>query len=207
MQTDVIFVLAAIVALVGSVIFLKGIATASKGRARFFAFCKYFACIVVFFVCGWGFIFSNNLLWYGQNPDNATIEMNINTEEVEESSFLYLLEELDATATLEDVVAMMGTDYEEHTEGSYMIRYAAPNYTINGEQPKFISFTFNKKRTEILKITWSYKDPAPGLFTQTLDYLESNALGKAAASTANTADWAGLRLVDTGEYLVLQRVF
>ena len=207
MQTDVIFVLAMIISLVGSAIFLKGIITAANARGRLFAFLKYAACVAVFFICAWGFVFSNNLLWYGQNPENAKIEMNINAAEVEESSFLYLLEKLDATATVEDVVAVMGTDYEENTQSNYAIRYVAPNCTLNGEQPSVISFIFNRNRTAILKITWSYKDPAAGLFTQMLDYLEHNALGEAAASTANTADWAGLHLEDTGYYLLLQRVF
>ena len=207
MQIDVIFVLAMIIALVGSAVFLKGIITASKPRERLLAFVKYAACVTVFLVCAWGFVISNNLLWYGQNPENAQIEMNINAEEVEEESFLYLLEKLDATATPEDVVALMGTDYEEHTAGNYMIRYVNPNYTVNGERPAFISFAFNKKGTEILKIIWSYKQPASDLFAQTLAYLESNALSKAAASTANTADWVGLHLEDTGDYLLLQRIF
>lgn len=207
MQTDVIFVLAMIISLVGSAIYLKGIITASKARGRIFAFIKYAVCVAVFLICAWGFVFSNNLLWYGQNPENAQIEMNINAAEMEESSFLYLLEELGATTTVEDVLAVMGSDYEEHTEGSYTIRYVAPGYTLNGEQPSYISFTFNQKRTEILKITWSYKDPAADLFAQMLDYLESNAFGQAAASTANKAAWTGLHLEDTGYYLLLQRVF
>ena len=45
------------------------------------------------------------------------------------------------------------------------------------------------------------------MFAEILGYLEANALGKAAASTATTADWAGLHLEDTGAYLLLQRVF
>lgn len=207
MQIDVIFVLAMIVALIGSAIFLKGIITASKAKARLLAFFQYAACVVVFLVCAWGFVISNNLLWYGQNPENARIEMSINTGEVEESSFLYLLEKLDATSAPEEVVAVMGADYEEYTAGNYIIRYAAPNCTLNGEQPVFVSFTFNKKGTDILNITWSYKDPAPELFDQTLDYLEKNAFGEATASTANTADWVGLHLENTGDYLLLQRVF
>lgn len=207
MQMDVIFVLAMIIALVGSAIFLKGVITDSKPKGKLIAFGKYAACVAVFLLCAWGFVFSNNLLWYGQNPEIANLEMNINREAVEETSFLYLLEKLDATATPEDVAAIMGADYEENTAGNYMIRYAAPNYTLSGEQPQYISFLFNKKGTEILKIIWSYQDPEPGLFTQTLEYLQSNALGEAATSNANTADWPGLHLEDTGEYLLLQRIF
>lgn len=207
MQTDVIFVLAMIISLIGSAVFLKGIFTASKNRSRFVAFGKYAACVTVFLICAWGFVFSNNLLWYGQNPENAQIQMTINTQEVEASSFLYLLDKLDAAATPEDVVALMGADYEEQAQGSYMIRYVAPDCTLNGEQPTYVSFTFNRKGTELLKITWSYQDPAAGLFAQTLDYLERNAFGQASVSTENTADWTGLHLEDTGYYLLLQRVF
>ena len=206
MQLDVIFVLAMLIALVGSAIFLKRIFTASGNRARFAEFGKYAACVTVFLICAWGFTFSNNLLWYGQNPENAQISMNLDAA-VEETSFLHLLEQLDATATVEDVIALMGTAYEENDQGSYTIRYAAPDCTLNGETPTFLSFTFNRKRTEILKITWSYEDPAAGMFSEMLGYLEANALGKAAASTAATADWAGLHLEDTGAYLLLQRVF
>ena len=207
MELDVIFVLAMIISLVGSAIFLKGIVTASKSRARWTAFGKYALCVAVFFICAWGFVFSNNLLWYGQNPENAEIEMHLNAGAVEDSSFLYLLEKLDATATPEDVVALLGTDYEEHTEGNYVIRYAASGYTVDGRQPQYISFLFNRKRTELLKIVWSYQNPAPDLFARMLDYLETNAFGKAASSTANTAAWVGLRLEDTGDYLLLQRIF
>ena len=206
MQLDVIFVLAMLIALVGSAIFLKRIFTASGNRARFAEFGKYAACVTVFLICAWGFTFSNNLLWYGQNPENAQISMNLDAA-VEETSFLHLLEQLDATATVEDVIALMGTAYEENDQGSYTIRYAAPDCTLNGEAPTFLSFTFNRKRTEILKITWSYEAPAAGMFSEMLGYLEANALGKAAASTAATADWAGLHLEDTGAYLLLQRVF
>ena len=206
MQLDVIFVLAMLIALVGSAIFLKRIFTASGNRARFAEFGKYAACVTVFLICAWGFTFSNNLLWYGQNPENAQISMNLDAA-VEETSFLHLLEQLDATATVEDVIALMGAAYEENDQGSYTIRYAAPDCTLNGEAPTFLSFTFNRKRTEILKITWSYEDPAAGMFSEMLGYLEANALGKAAASTAATADWAGLHLEDTGAYLLLQRVF
>ena len=206
MQLDVIFVLAMLIALVGSAIFLKRIFTASGNRARFAEFGKYAACVTVFLICAWGFVFSNNLLWYGQNPENAQISLNLDAT-VEESSFLHLLEQLDATATVEDVIALMGTAYEENDQGSYTIRYAAPDCTLNGQAPTFLSFTFNRKRTEILKITWSYEAPAAGMFSEMLGYLEANALGKAAASTATTADWAGLHLEDTGAYLLLQRVF
>lgn len=206
MQLDVIFVLAMLIALVGSAIFLKRIFTASGNRARFAEFGKYAACVTVFLICAWGFTFSNNLLWYGQNPENAQISLNLDAT-VEESSFLHLLEQLDATATVEDVIALMGTAYEENDQGSYTIRYAAPDCTLNGQAPTFLSFTFNRKRTEILKITWSYESPAAGMFSEMLGYLEANALGKAAASTATTADWAGLHLEDTGAYLLLQRVF
>lgn len=206
MQLDVIFVLAMLIALVGSAIFLKRIFTASGNRARFAEFGKYAACVTVFLICAWGFTFSNNLLWYGQNPENAQISMNLDAA-VEETSFLHLLEQLDATATVEDVIALMGTAYEENDQGSYTIRYAAPDCTLNGEAPTFLSFTFNRKRTEILKITWSFEAPAAGMFSEMLGYLEANALGKAAASTATTADWAGLHLEDTGAYLLLQRLF
>ena len=206
MQLDVIFVLAMLIALVGSAIFLKRIFTASGNRARFAEFGKYAACVTVFLICAWGFTFSNNLLWYGQNPENAQISMNLDAT-VEETSFLHLLEKLDATATAEDVIALMGTAYEENDQGSYTIRYAAPDCTLNGEAPTFLSFTFNRKRTEILKITWSFEAPAAGMFSEMLGYLEANALGKAAASTATTADWAGLHLEDTGAYLLLQRLF
>lgn len=206
MQLDVIFVLAMLIALVGSAIFLKRIFTASGNRARFAEFGKYAACVTVFLICAWGFVFSNNLLWYGQNPENAQISMNLDAT-VEESSFLHLLEQLDATATVEDVIALMGTAYEENDQGSYTIRYATPDCTLNGETPTFLSFTFNRKRTEILKITWSFEAPAAGMFSEMLGYLEANALGKAAASTATTADWAGLHLEDTGAYLLLQRLF
>ena len=206
MQLDVIFVLAMLIALVGSAIILKRIFTASGNRARFAEFGKYAACVTVFLICAWGFTFSNNLLWYGQNPENAQISMNLDAA-VEETSFLHLLEQLDATATVEDVIALMGTAYEENDQGSYTIRYAAPDCTLNGEAPTFLSFTFNRKRTEILKITWSFEAPAAGMFSEMLGYLEANALGKAAASTATTADWAGLHLEDTGAYLLLQRLF
>ena len=206
MQLDVIFVLAMLIALVGSAIFLKRIFTASGNRARFAEFGKYAACVTVFLICAWGFTFSNNLLWYGQNPENAQISMNLDAA-VEETSFLHLLEQLDATATVEDVIALMGTAYEENDQGSYTIRYAAPDCTLNGEAPTFLRFTFNRKRTEILKITWSFEAPAAGMFSEMLGYLETNALGKAAASTATTADWAGLHLEDTGAYLLLQRLF
>ena len=207
MQMDVIFVLAMLISLVGSAIFLKNIITAPKAKEKLFAFFKYALCVTAFLVCAWGFVFSNNLLWYGQSPENAQLEMHINTQEVEASSFLYLLETLDADTTPEDVVAIMGNAYEEHTQGSYIIRYASASHTLNGEQPMFISFTFNRTGTEILSITWSYKEPPAGLFTQMLGYLETNALGEAAASTDSTADWAGLHLEDTGDYLLLQRVF
>ena len=206
MQLDVIFVLAMLIALVGSAIFLKRIFTASGNRARFAEFGKYAACVTVFLICAWGFTFSNNLLWYGQNPENAQISLNLDAA-VEETSFLHLLEQLDATATVEDVIALMGADYEENDQGSYTIRYAAPDCTLNGEAPTFLSFTFNRKRTEILKITWSFEAPAAGMFSEMLGYLEANAFGKAAASTATTADWAGLHLEDTGAYLLLHRVF
>lgn len=207
METDVIFVLAMLASLVGSAIFLKRIFTASNNKARFGEFGKYALCVTAFLICAWGFTFTNNLLWFGQNPENAAIEMNINTEAVEETSFLYLLQELDATAAPEDVIALMGSGYEEFTEGNYILRYAGPGHTLNGKQPSYISFLFNRQRTEILKIVWSYEDPVPTLFADTLAYLEANALGKAAASTANTADWAGMRLEDNEEFLLLQRIY
>lgn len=207
MQMDIIFVLAMIIALIGSAIFLKEVITASKPRGRWIAFGKYAACVAAFLLCAWGYVFSNNLLWYGQNPEIAELEININAEAVEDTSFLYLLEKLDATATPEDVIAVMGATYEEQAAGNYIIRYIAPNHTLNGEQPAFISFVFNKKGTEILKIIWSYADPASDYFTQIHTYLENNAFGTSTVSTASTADWPGLHLEDTGEYLLLQRIF
>lgn len=158
-------------------------------------------------VSSWGIIYDNNLLWYGQQRENAHIEMKINTSNVEKTSFIYVLEKFDTTTTIEDVIALMGSDYVESNDNGYTMRYETSRYTLNGKQSSFISFTFNRRKTEIFKITWLYKDPPSEMFSQTLQYLETNAFGKADSFSTNKADWTGLHLEDTSYYLLLQRIF
>ena len=155
----------------------------------------------------WAVIYDNNLLWYGQHAQNSHIEMNIETTNVEQSSFIYLIEQFDAETSVEDVIRVMGTDYEVSTDYGYEMKYTTSKYTLDGSESTFISFKFNKRKTEILSIKWAHRSPSQGMFTQTLRYLESNAFGKAVTSTANKADWKGLHLEDTGYFLLLMREF
>ena len=135
------------------------------------------------------------------------VEMNIETNNVEQSSFIYLIEQFDAETSVEDVIRVMGTDYEISTDNGYEMKYTTSKYTLDGSKSTFISFKFNKRKTEILSIKWAHRSPSQGLFTQTLIHLESNAFGKAVSSTVNKADWKGLHLEDTGYFLLLMREF
>ncbi len=158
-------------------------------------------------IFSWAIIYDNNLLWAGQNKENAQIEMNIDTSEVEKSSFIYLIEQFGPDTSVDDVIQIMGTNYEESTEGGYVMKYTNSKYTVDGRNATFISFRFNKRKTEILSIKWAYRSPSQGMFTQTLRYLETNAFGKATTSSANEADWRGLHLEDTSYFLLLMREF
>lgn len=163
--------------------------------------------IIMLPIFSWAVIYDNNLLWEGQHKENAHIEMNIDTSEVEKSSFIYLIEQLGPDTSVDDVIKIMGTNYEESTNGGYEMKYTTSKYTLDGSNSTFISFRFNKRKTQILSIKWAYRSPSQGMFAQTLKYLESNAFGKATTSSANKADWRGLHLEDTSYFLLLMREF
>lgn len=148
-----------------------------------------------------------DLFWEGQSKENAHIELAINDAEVEQSSFIRLLERFDANTTIDDVISVMGENYQTSASSGYEMRYMAANYTINDHLPLVITFTFNRNKTKILSIAWSYKSPPQGMFNETLQYLENNALGKADSSSTNKADWKALHLEDNGYYLLFKRYF
>lgn len=126
---------------------------------------------------------------------------------MEKSSFIYLIEQFGPDTSVDDVIKIMGTNYEVSTDNGYEMKYTTSKYTIDDSASTFIFFKFNKRKTEILSIKWAYRSPSQGMFTQTLKYLESNAFGKATTSSANKADWRGLHLEDTSYYLLLMREF
>lgn len=164
-------------------------------------------CIFMLIVSSWCLICNNNLLWYGQHKENTKIEMNINAEEVENTSFIYLLENFDAETTIDDVISIMGRDYEESDMLGYEMTYRNTHCTINGSQSTFVRFAFNRRKTKILSITWAYNSPSQEMFSQTLKYLENNAFGKSDTSSMNTADWKGLHLEETDYFLLLLREY
>lgn len=177
----------------------------SKDKARG-VFCLIVSLLMVP-LFSWSIIYNNNLLWYGQHKENTHIEMNINSKEVESNSFIYLLEKFDADTTIADVISIMGDYYEESSTDGYELQYQGANYTINDSKATFVSFIFNRKKTKLLSIKWAYKSPAQGMFSQTLEYLENNAFGKANRSSKSDAYWRGLYLGDTGYFLLLIREF
>ena len=149
----------------------------------------------------------NNLFWYSQHKENAHIEMNINASNVERTSFIYLIEQIGPDTSVEDVIKIMGTNYEVSSNNGYEMKYTTSKYTLDGSGSTFISFKFNKRKTEILSIKWAYRSPSQEMFTETLRYLENNAFGKAITSSANKADWKSLQLEDTSYFLLLTREF
>ena len=163
--------------------------------------------IIMLTLFSWAVIYDNNLLWEGQHKENAHIEININADNVENSSFIHLIEQIGPDTSVDDVIKLMGTNYEVSTDNGYELKYTTSKYTIDGSASTFISFQFNKRKTELLSIKWAYRSPSQEMFTQTLKYLESNAFGKAVTSSTNEADWKGLHLEDTRYFLLLIREF
>lgn len=207
MSGTIVFIFSFILSISGCFFCPHWIKTArdSKDRARGI-FCLVTSIIMVP-LFSWSIIYNNNLLWYGQHKENAQIEMNINDKVVEKSSFIYLLKEFDADTTVTDVISIMGNYYEESDITGYELKYPGACYTINDSNATFVSFVFNRRKTKILSIKWAYKSPSQEMFSQTLEYLENNALGKANSISKNNADWRGLHLEDTEYYLLLIREF
>ena len=159
----------------------------------------------------WYIISTNNLLWYGQHKENSHVEMNINTSAVEEASFLYLINQFDSQSSVEDVIEIMGTDYKVPDYcadyGGYVMKYATPQYRLDGNESTCIVFEFNTRKTKILSIRWAYVAPSQSQFSHTLVYLQDNALGNPKSVSSNKAVWTGLRLEDTGYSLLFIREF
>ena len=207
MWDSIVCILVLVISVVGFILNVRFIRDSASFVARFRGVIRLITCSALALMSVWLIIYNNNLFWYGQNPENAQIDMSLNTSNVERTSFLYLLEDMDASTSVDDVIALMGDDFEESTDGDYTMRYETSRYTLNGKESSFISFTFNGRKTEILKIAWSYKAPSSELFSQMLRYLENNAFGAATQTSSNKADWVGLHLESTGYYLLLQRIF
>lgn len=207
MDDGIVLILALLLSIAGCVfcpIWIKNAHDAKDKRNGIVCFVTFIAMLPFFL---WAVIYDNNLLWEGQHKENAYIEMNIDTRKVEESSFIYLIGQFGPDTSVDDVIKIMGTNYEESTDGGYEMKYTTSKYTLDGSNSTFVSFRFNKRKTEILSIKWAYRSPSQGMFTQTLKYLESNAFGKATTSSANKADWRGLHLEDTSYFLLLMREF
>lgn len=162
---------------------------------------------IMLLFCFWSIIYSNNLIWDGQHKQNSHIEMNIDTNVVEKSSFLYLINQFDSETSFDDVVKTFGTDYEETDYTGYAMKYYFPKYTLDGENSTFIAFEFNTHKTKILSIRWAYQSPSQSQFKSTLTYLQENALGTPQSASNNKAEWTGLHLEDTGYYLLFIREF
>lgn len=201
-----VFIVAGIFSLAGCIFCPYWIKTAHSTKDRRRGIFSLISSIFMLIMCLWGTIYSNNLLWYGQHKQNSYIEMNIDENVVEKSSFLYLIDQFGFETSVDDVVKVMGENYEVSDPG-YEMRYTTSKFTLNGSNSTFISFHFNSRKTEILTIKWAHRAPAQAQFSQTLEYLEKNAFGDASSSSENKADWCGIHLEDTGYYLLLERIF
>lgn len=207
MEGSTIFILCLILCIGGCIFCPYWIKTARNAKDKTRGIFSLIMCIFMLIVSSWGIIYDNSLLWYGQHKENAHIEMNIQTSNVERSSFIYLIEQFGSDTSVDDVIRIMGTDYEVSTDNGYEMKYTTSKYTLNGKNSTFISFKFNKRKTEILCIKWAYRSPSQGMFAETLRYLENNAFGKVTTSSVNKADWKGLHLEDTSYFLLLMREF
>ena len=207
MGDSTMFILCLILCIGGCIFCPYWIKTARNSKDKTYGIFSLIMCAFMVVVSSWGIIADNNLLWYGQHKENAHIEMNIDTSNVEKTSFIYLIEQFGPDTSVDDVINIMGTNYEVSTDDGYEMKYTTSKYTIDGSASTFISFKFNKRKTEILSIKWAYRSPPQEMFAQTLKYLESNAFGKAVTSSVNKADWRGLHLEDTSYFLLLMREY
>lgn len=181
--------------------------TDQRVYGKVFATLGFVTFIFLLIMCFWGIMYSNNLLWYGQHEQNSHIAMNINANEVEKTSFLYLIKQLDSETNVDDVIAIMGADYEVPDNNGYEMKYATSMFTLDGNSSTFISFKFNARKTQILSIKWALYAPSQSQFKHTLAYLQENALGNPISFSNNMADWTGIHLEDTGYYLLLIREY
>lgn len=207
MSSNIVFILCLIVCTGGCFFCPYWIKTADTLRDGTKGILCLIVCIFMLIVSSWCLIYNNNLLWYGQHKDNSKIEMHLNAKEVENTSFVYLLENFDAETTIDDVIAIMGNDYKESDMLGYEMTYRNTHFTLNGSQSTFLRFSFNRRKTKILSITWAYTSPSQEMFPQTLKYLEDNAFGKPNTVSMNTADWSGLHLEETDYFLLFSREF
>ena len=148
MGSSTVFILCLILCIGGCIFCPYWIKTARNSKDKARGIFSLIMCIFMLIVSSWGIIYDNNLLWYGQQRENAHIEMKINTSNVEKTSFIYVLEKFDTTTTIEDVIALMGSDYVESNDNGYTMRYETSRYTLNGKQSSFISFTFNRRKPD-----------------------------------------------------------
>ena len=183
------------------------IKTDQRVYGKVFATLGFVAFNILLIMCFWGILYSNNLLWYGQHEQNSHIAMNIDANEVEKTSFLYLINQLDSETSVDDVIEIMGSDYEVPDNNGYEMKYATSKFTLDGNNSTFISFKFNARKTQILSIKWAFYAPSQSQFKHSLAYLQENALGNPIRFSNNMADWTGLHLEDTGYYLLLIREY
>lgn len=207
MSDSTIFILCLIVCICGCILSPGWIKTSTTLKWKIRSILCFITFSLMAVACCWGILYDNNLLWYGQHKANAHIEMNIDSSRVEGSSFIYLIEQLGPDTSVDDVINIMGTNYEASTDGGYELEYTTSSYTVDGIRPTSLTFKFNKRKTKILSIKWSYRTLFDGMFEKTLNYLETSAFGTATTSSETKATWRGLHLEDTGYYLLLIREF
>jgi len=157
--------------------------------------------------------YDNSILGFGQNKLLSHIDINVTNENSEQSSVLFLLDELQGEATPVIVEKTLNQPYRVEKDNQYRMVFKYPNYTLYRLSADQISFTFNKKGTKILSISWVSKDlPNDEDYKAVLDYLVNDILGDPVDVKQNEVSWRGYSLMIrewlNGQYRIyLQRNF
>lgn len=148
------------------------------------------------------------LLWYGQEAENAVIDLDIDENAVEETSFLYLLQELGPDAGADDVRALLGDDCEESEPGGRLsLLYSGTSYTLDGVPGDILRFGFDRGGRKLMSVTWGRSQRNDGFYEDLVAHVTAHALGQPESTESDTVRWRGVSIENNDYFVLLSRHF
>ena len=205
----VIGIVAVIIGAWGVVFWLK-----NGNRQKEGAFFLAILGMIIFCLIGFFLIFEYySYLFERQTNTNSDVSIYVSSENAEETSVLYLLNEVQSDATPEGIVSIFGSGYKVNPyadDKHYTIVYENPSYTLKNIELDQIAIKFNKKGTKLLEIICYKKVGGEVAYYQLFNYLKDEFLGY-PKSTSNDfsriADWNGYHLEVSEVATWFNRVF
>ena len=148
------------------------------------------------------------LLWHGQKAENEFIDLSIDESAVEETSFLYLLEELGPDTGADDVRALLGDDCEQsETGGGLSLLYSGTRYTLDGVPGDILRFGFDRSGKKLMFVSWGRAQQNDGFYEELVAHVTAHALGQPESVESDVTRWRGVSIENNEYFVLLSRDF